>query len=283
VALDSKGNIVLAVAFTCEVDFGGTVLVASAGYDIAVAKLSPSGEHIWSKAFTGPNNQYITSVVVDGSDNIYLAGDFFGSIDFGEGPMTSTGAADIFVAKLDGSGEHLWSQRAGGPLTESLWGLALDVDGHVLLAGDVASWLDFAKTQTVYSAGGSDAFVAKLSDDGEVSWVKAFGDATNQRMFAVAVDASSAIVLTGRFGGTIDFGGGPWTAAADTDLFVAKLDAQGEHAWSTRYGGPGHQTGHAVALNSADEIYLVGYFDGSLNFGGGNLPYGGAPTLSLRS
>jgi hypothetical protein len=88
---------------------------------------------------------------------------------------------------------------------------------------------------------------------------------------AIAVDSVGNVVLTGRFQGTIDFGGGPLVSEGDDDLFVAKLDAEGKHLWSRRYGNDKTQWGAAVAASGSDEVFLGGFFKGSVDFGGGAL------------
>ena len=83
----------------------------------------------------------------------------------------------------------------------------------------------------------------------EETWSRSFGDASTQRVNAVAVDAMGAVFVTGSFSGTTDFGGGPLDAAGnDTDLFVAKYDTNGDHLWSRRFGDSSRQSGLAIAV-----------------------------------
>ena len=89
----------------------------------------------------------------------------------------------------------------------------------------------------------------------EETWSRSFGDASTQRVNAVAVDAMGAVFVTGSFSGTTDFGGGPLDAAGnDTDLFVAKYDTNGDHLWSRRFGDSSRQSGLAIAVGSGGEI-----------------------------
>jgi hypothetical protein len=67
----------------------------------------------------------------------------------------------------------------------------------------------------------------------------------------VAVDGAGNVLLTGDFDGTVDFGGGPLTSAGSDDIFVAKLDAQGNHLWSKRFGDSYYQQADAVTVDGA--------------------------------
>ena len=72
---------------------------------------------------------------VDGSGNVLVTGTFEGTVDFGGGPLTSTGVSDIFLAKYDPNGNHIWSQRFGGTSSESVRAIAVDGSGNVLVTG----------------------------------------------------------------------------------------------------------------------------------------------------
>jgi hypothetical protein len=75
-----------------------------AGVDVCLAKFDPSGTHMWSRRFgdtmVDPTTQAGTDVVADPWGNAILAGGFFGSIDFGDGPLVSAGESDTFLARL---------------------------------------------------------------------------------------------------------------------------------------------------------------------------------------
>src|SRR5438046_3726892 len=91
---------------------GGRVLVDTyfVQPDIYVAKLNSSGGHVWSKSFGTINSDQGRAVAVDPSGNVVITGYFLGTIDFGGGPVTSSGGLNTFVAKYSSGGAHLWSQ-----------------------------------------------------------------------------------------------------------------------------------------------------------------------------
>jgi hypothetical protein len=92
------------------------------------------------------------------------------------------------------------------------------------------------------------------------------------------------MVLTGKFGyfgGPVDFGGGPLTSAGGPDIFVAKFSASGAHVWSRGMGGTGQDTGLSIGVDSGGNVVVTGYFQGTVNFGGGSLSSAGATDIFL--
>ncbi|MBI4705509.1 MAG: hypothetical protein HY744_30820 [Deltaproteobacteria bacterium] len=111
VAVDGSGSALVTGSFDGTVDFGGGPLTSAGGYDIFVAKLDNAGGHLWSKSFGDASGQGGWAIAADGSGNVLVTGGFAGAVDFGGGPLTSAGGGDIFVAKLDPSGNPVWQPR----------------------------------------------------------------------------------------------------------------------------------------------------------------------------
>jgi len=143
VAVDPSGNIVIAGYFHHSLDFGGSAPLNSAGgRDAFVVKLDPSGKALWGKSFGDASDQWVRSIAVDSAGNVIITGDFQDSIDFGGGPLVTIGPFKlVFVAKLDPSGNHLWSKGFGdGSGLDSF--VAVDGSGDVLLTGGLKSTVD---------------------------------------------------------------------------------------------------------------------------------------------
>ncbi|MCH7548513.1 MAG: SBBP repeat-containing protein [Candidatus Krumholzibacteriota bacterium] len=203
--------------------------------------------HAWSQRFGDANiQQQGRGVTVDSNGNVLVTGYFEGSVDFGGGPLASAGSEDIFVAKYDASGVHQWSQGFAVASAGRGHGVAVDASGNVAVAGRFAGTVDFGGGNLV-SAGFEDIFVAKYDASGVHQWSQRFGGTGRDVGWAVAVDAPGNVVVTGRFLGTVDFGGGNLVSAGASDIFVAKYDASGVHQWSRRFGGTKFDKGQGVA------------------------------------
>ncbi|MFS8067605.1 MAG: SBBP repeat-containing protein, partial [Byssovorax sp.] len=264
-AVDSAGNVVITGHFSGSVDFGGGVLTSAGNQDVFVVKLSADGTHLWSKRFGDPSNQGGQGVAVDGAGNVLLTSYFNGTIDFGGGPLASAGNKDVFVAKLDPGGAHLWSKRFGDADVQYARSVAVDSAGNVIITGNFNGTIDFGGSSFV-SGGGGDIFLAKLDANGAHVWSKAFGDANVQDTTSVAVDASGNMLITGSFLGTVYFGGGPLPSLGLSDMFLAKLDADGAHLWSQRFGNGNDEAGVGVALDAGGNTLIAGYSSSLIDF-----------------
>jgi uncharacterized protein (AIM24 family) len=242
--------------------------------------LSQSMTHLWSQRFGDASSQHGQSVVFDPSRNVAITGALRGTVDFGGGPLTSAGRRDIFLAKFDASGNHLWSQRFGDAEDQVVWSVAFDPSGNVAITGWFEGTVDFGGGPLT-NTGGLDIFLAKFDASGTHLWSQRFGDATYQFGWSVAFDPSGNVAITGFFGGTVDFGGGPLTSAGVLDIFLAKFDASGTHLWSQRFGDAEDQLGYCVAFDPSGNVAITGGFWSSVDFGGGPLTSAGFEDIFL--
>jgi hypothetical protein len=280
VAIDGAGDVVCTGYYQGAVDFGGGVLT-SLGDDIFLAKFADDGNPLWSRSFTGSQAEYPYSIATDTSRNVLITGVFSGTVDFGGGPLTNVGY-DIYVAKFDADGNHLWSKGfAGVGSNYPSSALATDGDGNVFVAGAFNGSMDFGGG-ALNSAGGRDAFVAKFDANGNHLWSKRFGDGAEQSVKSVDVDGSGELLLAGNFEGDVDFGGGPLTSAGG-DIFVVQLDGDGNHLWSRRFGGAGSLSVESADTDGLGNVLVAGYFDGSVDFGGGALTSAGGTDICIAS
>jgi len=111
---------------------------------------------------------------------------------------------------------------------------------------------------------------------GKHLWSKCFGDGSIQIAYAVVDDASGNVIVTGYIEDTVDFGGGALTSAGGWDIFVAKFGSEGAHLWSKRFGDGSDQAAEAVAVDASGNAMVTGYFDGTVDFGGGALTSAGS-------
>jgi RNA polymerase sigma factor (sigma-70 family) len=278
VTVDADGNHLITGEMEWSVDLGGGPLASAGMQDVFVSKYDPSGAHLWSNRYGDARRQQGVSIAVDGARNILVAGVFEGTVDFGGGPLAATqdnlGYADIFIAKWDPSGGHLWSKRFGESKSQTARRIVTDSMGNVLVTGNFANQVDFGGG-LLASAGQDDVFLVKLSPAGDHLWSRRFGGSGDDAGTGLSVDAADNVILTGRFAGTIDFGGGLLPSSGSNDIFVAKLNASGSHVWSKGIGGTGDDSGLGVTLDAIGNALVTGYFSGPVDFGGGPLANAG--------
>jgi hypothetical protein len=164
VASDSADNVLFTGTLVGTVDFGGGPLTSGGESDQFVVKLSPSGDHIWSKGFGGPDASIIFvggDFKADNADNVLLSAHFAGSTDFGGGTLT-TQSYDLFALKLTPAGGHLWSRHFGNEEHDNFLRMTNDKAGNVFLTGQFQGSVDFG-TGALTSVGIIDIFLAKLA------------------------------------------------------------------------------------------------------------------------
>jgi hypothetical protein len=220
-AVDQTGAVILAASANGTIDFGNGPLTSAGQGDVFLAKFDTSGAPLWSKRFGDAGQQGTSGIAVD-DNNIIVAGNFQGSVDFGGGALTNAGGNDFYVAKFDPMGNHLWSQRYGDVLDQFVSGVATDPAGNIAIAGYFRGAIDFGNAQ-LSNNGPFDVFVAKLDPTGGHFWSRQFGDSGIQVLYRLALADQGSLLLGGYFSGTIDFGGGPMTSMTGFDRFLAKI------------------------------------------------------------
>ena len=268
-AVDGSHHLLLAGDFEASVDLGGGPLASAGEHDIFIARLDPSGGHLWSKRFGDASSQFATSVAAAEADSVIVAGLFGGTLSFGGKVLVSTDDGALFVVKLDSDGNELWSKQFGDGKGADNVSLAVDNSGNVLLTGDLYGTLDFGGGPLT-SAAGHDVFLAKLEgQQGAHIWSKRFGGDLDQSGYGVATDVEGNVVLVGTFAGSLDLGGGSLSSLGSSDMFVAKFDSAGSFLWSKQLGGVGTQSAGGVAVDQSGTIAVAGSFDGAVDLGQG--------------
>jgi hypothetical protein len=242
----------------------------------------------WANQIGGIDYQAGESIATDASGNVYTTGWFQGTTDFDPGSgiynLTSSGNFDIYISKLDPSGNFLWAQRFGGPDDDRGNSITIDASGNIYSTGFYRGVVDFdfgAGTSNLTSAGGPDVFILKLSNSGNLIWVKGFGGASEEFGNSIAVDASGNVYTTGSFLFIPDFdpGAGVFNlnAQGNIDAFICKLDALGNFVFAKQLGGAAFASGFSLSIDASGNIYTTGYFSGTLDFDPG------ASTFNLTS
>ena len=268
--MDSSGNSYITGYFEGTVDFGGGDVTSAGNPDIFVLKLDSSGVSQWANTYGGTSTDRGYGIAVDSSGNSYITGYFEGTVDFGGGDITATANSDIFVLKLNSSGTFQWVNTYGSTSDDWGWDIAVDSSSNSYISGYFEGTVDFGGGD-VTSAGNPDIFVLKLDSSGVSQWANTYGGTSTDRGYGIAVDSSGNSYITGYFEGTVDFGGGDITATANSDIFVLKLNSSGTFQWVNTYGSTSNNLGLGVAVDSSGKFYSTGGFQGTVDFGGGDI------------
>ena len=220
-------------------DSSGSFNLTSVGFnDIFISKLDSAGNFVWAKTMGGTLSEFGYSVAIDptGSGAVYTTGYFNSMADFDPGAgifnLTSAGGSDIFISKLDSSGNFVWAKRIGGSNYDYGYSIAVDPagSGDVYTTGVFMGPVDFNPGSGLFpltSAGGEDIFILKLDGSGNFTWAKRAGGTGDDYGKSMTFDNSGYLHITGYFESpSIAFGSTTViNASTDTsDIFIAKLD-----------------------------------------------------------
>ncbi|MCC6694174.1 MAG: SBBP repeat-containing protein [Candidatus Hydrogenedentes bacterium] len=224
IAVDDAGSVYTAGTFQATADFdpgpATANLTSSTGaFEGFVSKLDESGNFIWVKHLDTTSGHVTgASLTLDTSNNLYLAGDFGSVVDFDPGPgshnINAGSNNDIYVLKLDNTGNFAWVWTFNETIQDSGRGVAVDEAGNVYAVG------------ASYNSAERDIMAVKLDSAGNVSWINQTGNSASNFANAIAVHSSGNAYVAGNFSDTVDFDPGPGlanlTSNGDVDIFVAK-------------------------------------------------------------
>ena len=282
---DLNGNLYVIGNFGGTVDFDpdtSTFYLTSVYQAAFICKLDTSGKFLWAKQFHG-SDIYMESIVLDLEGNIYTTGNFYHTVDFDPGPgiynlstNSSTGMAmlDVFVSKLDNSGNFVWAKRIGGNGEDFGGSILLDNNQDVYVSGNFNGLTDFNPDVWVYfpvlSNGSMDHFMCKLDSSGEFVWVKHCGaQGAYTEGFKSVIDTDGFLYTTGRFDGTTDFDpdtGNYNFTSVDMDIFIYKLDSTGNFVWAKQMSGNWVEFPRSIAIDTDRNIYATGEFGSTVDF-----------------
>ncbi|CAN5479577.1 hypothetical protein BH10BAC1_BH10BAC1_00880 [soil metagenome] len=286
ITTDASGNIYTVGYFGGATDFdpgaGTTTLTPTGTWNAYILKLDGSGNFVWAKQFGGTNDTYGYSIAVDGSGNVYTTGYFGGTTDFdpnaGVSNMTaSISGTDIFVSKLDASGNFVWAKQFGGSASYTYargYGIAVDAIGDVYSTGYFQSTVDFdpgSSVSILTAFGGfNNIFISKLDASGAFVWVKQLGGTYTSEGKAITLDATGNIFTTGYFYGVADFDPGAsvnnLTGTGGNAAFVSKLDASGNYVWAKQLSGSSDVYGNDIEVDATGNVYTTGDFWATADF-----------------
>lgn len=280
-AVDHKGNLLLTGFYSTTADFDPDpvdvfTLNSAGGRDVFIQKISPEGDLCWARSMGGTSPDNGKSITVDAQNCIITTGFFQGTADFDPGTalnnLTGIGQSDIFVQKLDSSGNYLWSFGIGGSDYDEGWFVCTDASSNIYISGVFKGTVDFdpgADNHPLTSQGLNDCFVAKYNASGEFQWALSFGNTSADKPFGIAVDPQNNIYLFGLFVGTVDFDPGPaahvLTSDAGGDQFLLKLNPALGFEWVEHIEASSSITSGSLSLSSNGNPYIAGSFSGTLN------------------
>ncbi len=276
---------------TIDFDFGSGVDTLRGYGDLFILKTDNMGNHIWAKKYGSTEDiSSANKINTDPYGNILLTGNFqdtlyFEATDYvystpsrislgpGLGDTLVYFHQDLFIAKFDSSGTHIFSHSLNsGNNFKYFGGIVGDKNGNVTIAGSFSDTLklDFVNTLSAQTNGGY-GFIIQFDPSGNISWSQILnGAATGMAYYGgLATDTAGNLYSGGRIDGWVDLNPGPSVNADSTkglDIFLQKLDAQGNYLWSHIIGGDNSDYFGSITADSKQNLITTGAFSGKVDF-----------------
>jgi hypothetical protein len=263
IATVDADSVLVAGQFGGRFTAGNTAPRTSAGErDGFVARLSPSGDWLWSLQLGATDNATLTRIAADPKGPIWCVGAFSGTIQNPAGSVASVGGSDALLARLDLSGTWRSFQQAGGSADDHAVGLQLLPSGEPIVAGDFNGTARFG-THPITSAGASDFFVAQ--SDGLAGWrwaIRGGGPAIDQ-VSDLAATRNGTLLVAGQAVApvTVADSSTPTLASGTAHLFVASITTNRNPTWYSTLPGVTHGQ---IAVGPTGKIRIAAEFNRNL-------------------
>lgn len=290
ICLDPAGNIYITGEMESISHFGSIDITSRGNNDAFIAKYDNNGNCQWAVNAGGYSGDRGRGIAVDASGNVYLAGEFRQTANFGSS-LTVTAPdpiyKDFFVAKYSPSLGWLWVKRGGSDKDDDANALCLDNNGNVYVTGFYRNNASIEGGSIMTTNGGTyaDLFVAKYSAiSGNLEWFKrAGGSWDDEGRDIIYNNTDNLLYVTGEYRGTSDFGAINMTEQGYGDMFLACYSPAGTELWVKGAGGSVTDFGRAISLDNQNNIYIAGRYGYSATFNSGTTLSGDTSEVFIAS
>lgn len=266
---DDEGYLYVAGEFFDDFSFGDSILYGPGLSNVFLVKLNSMGELIWVRSFGGTGQVKLRGMAFDQEMNLVCTGSYSLILSVNDTAIESNGGSDIFILRLDTSGDWIGIHSDGG--TGDEYAIALDIDqtGNILVAGSFRGESAFGNVSLTSSGewiwtpwGNQFVFIEnplllKYGPGFECAYAKKISRKYGQ-LCAIASDSQENIYVSGYFSSAdslVD------TTASEIGKFmVFKYNASGQLTGFIQEGsGNNYIKGNALAVDSQDNLYAAGY------------------------
>ena len=240
-------------------------------YQPFILKATSSGDFTWGQMISQDQHSFIYSVQDSLGGGAIVAGYFRSySMNFGLHTISNSNVsqAEVFIAKLDSSGEWQWANSAGGDGGDSAYDMAINSNGLVSIAGAYTGQIQFG-THSLSSTFEDQSFVSFISSQNG-TWMGATNlEADLVRITGVSSFQNGDFAIVGYFSGSMSLGSTNLQSYVDQqDIFVSRISSNGNWVWAVSAEGNGQDCAFDVTIGSNDKVVVVGHFmSTSITFG----------------
>lgn len=270
-----NGDVIAAGGLSGLVDFDGGSLTGSAPLDAFVVRYTAAGGYVDGHVFGAVGAlEAVAAVTCDKDNSLYVTGNFSSAMSFGNDDLTSSGDADVFLAKYDAAHTPVWGKGFAAVGSQTGTAMTTDGAGNVVVSGTFTNTVDFGGG-SLQPGTGITQFLAKLDTDGNHIWSRRVADAPDIFSADIAIDASLNIYVTGQVDGPAAFDDRVLDGEGGNDAWVAKFDSVGEYIWARRFGNFNDQAANSLVVSPDGFVVVGGGYTGVIQPGSSSIASAG--------
>ena len=242
ITVDEFDNSYTIGQYVNTIDIDGTMFTSEGLQDEIIVKYDANGNVLWATSIGGTQSDWAGEIVYDGVGNVWVTGQFSGTMNAGTQSILTNGNEDAYLVKIDAAtGTPLYASNGGGSsANDDGNAIASDGMGNIFVIGDAASTNFDWGGLTMSASGSNDVFIIKFDNSGTPQWLSKCTGGSSEFTYAGTADAAGNVyVCAVTLSGTLSVNGNAM-ATGSNNHFVTKFDANGNEVWTNLYEGGGN-------------------------------------------
>jgi hypothetical protein len=239
------------------------------GTDFFVAQFNLNGELDRFATFGGESVDKINDMAVDNDGNIYIAGEFYQNLQFGNQLLEAGDYLGLYLVKLDQNFDPIWVfQPLGNDLKPGVK-LACDLLGRVALAGNFSGSISLGDFNFQTNNFDEDLYVAYFNPQGDISWASRYYSNSMEQIKAFEMDRIGHLYIGGQYLDHIHFNDLTITynlCCGNPEIFFVKIDEYGQLLDHSQITGERSEL-KDIYVAEINQVMLAGHFSEALQIG----------------
>jgi len=239
--------------------------ISNGSYDVFLTKYNSNGKLIWAKSFGGKYEDIGNGISVDSKGFIFFIGSFTSKVDFDPGihldeHACSLGGPNTFISKFDSQGNYQKVITIGSLGLDHGYSVAIDQNDNMIICGTSSGEMEMVIDSVKSNYMGNGVLLIKFDSLSHLVWLKSFGKSMYNSGNSVVCDINNDIYIIGLFEDSINLDQKNFYSEGGSDVFIAKISAQGDVVWANSFGGKESDEGWSIAAIRPDNIVATGLF-----------------------
>ncbi|HRP01113.1 MAG TPA: T9SS type A sorting domain-containing protein [Candidatus Kapabacteria bacterium] len=278
--VDKNKDIILCGYYYGNVAFANTTLQSVGKKDAFIAKYNLENGFLWAKSIGSIADDEFRSVVIDSSNNYYVAGYYSDTINVLNQNYPSAGMKDILVAKFDSNGNMSLIKTYGGIADDNCNSLAIYAN-NIAITGTFSNSINFDGTN--FNAGiYDDIFVLSSNLSLVKNWVVKAGGNSTDNVAKIIADTNNDLYIAGSYEDIVNFAEISLTSNGGDDMYIAKINSSGVWQWAKSIGTSNYvESANCLTLDNNGNIYVAGNFKALMEVEGDYILHNGDNDIFL--